>query len=92
MLEDAIKKVSSGELKPREGRPWVLFLSAHGANKNTNVNKKYKLKDFLREEVEELASKGKLQWLDCDVNGKEAGSGWAEYHGCYIVYIWPKSN
>lgn len=84
--------MSSDELKPREGFPWVVYLLAHGANSSRSTNNKYKQKDFLKREVEKLASEGKLQWLDCYPNEEEAGNGWADFHGCYIVYIWPKSN
>jgi hypothetical protein len=67
---------------------------AHGANKNKSIEGTKKLKTFLKELVVnfELPRKRKLRWLDQTIDGK-AGQGWADFHGCYIVYIWPpKAN
>jgi hypothetical protein len=85
--------LKSGELKPRQGHPWVLYLLAHGSNdktKSTN-DETQKLKHGLRKELlDDFYRKNgmKLQWLDQTID-EEPGQGWAEYRGCYIVYIWP---
>jgi len=91
MLVDTIEMVASGELKPRQGRPWVMYLLPHGANSFKSVNSYNKLKDFVRNEVSKLAGAGELKWLDCGLN-LEAGKGWADFHGCYVIYIWPRDE
>jgi hypothetical protein len=87
-IDENLKKLQKGEVKPRDGHPWVLYLLAHGSNddtKSVNENTK-KLKHFLRDVIVER----EMEWLDQTIDGK-AGQGWAEKHGCYIVYIWPKN-
>ena len=89
-IDENLKKLQKGEVKPRDGHPWVLYLLAHGSNnKAKSVNENFReLKKFLREFI----VKRKLEWLDQTIDGKK-GQGWADFHGCYIVYIWPpKTN
>ena len=85
MIKDTMAKVKAGVLKPRAGFPWVLFILAHGANKQHSKGNKYKLKDLVWDVLEESKY---LEYLDCAIN-LESGEGWTYHHGCFIVAIWP---
>ena len=61
-IDETLKKLQKGDLKPLVGHPWVLYLLAHGSNDKTkSVNAETReLKKFLREVI----VKRKLEWLD----------------------------
>jgi hypothetical protein len=84
MIVDTVAKVKGGVLIPRSGFPWVLYILAHGANKERSKDNN-KLKDLVWDVLEEFKN---LEYLDCAIN-LEYGEGWTYHHGCFIVAIWP---
>ena len=55
MIKDTMAKVKKRELKPRPGYPWVLYILAHGANKERSKDNEFKLKDLVWRILEEYA-------------------------------------
>ena len=84
MIEDTVAKVKARVLKPRSGFPWVLYILAHGANKEHSKGNN-KVKDLVWEILEDYKN---LEYLDCTIDLKY-GEGWTYHHGCFIVAIWP---